>query len=311
MSRRHRARGIEPENMPADIPASGEPCPGQCNREWRAAEATAAAELLAAQREEREPRRLRPHGITPHLGRPYWCTTVPRYDLTGMPVPGAPDHYGCADRIEADLRSLPELAALLTPGPLNTPRDVAELGAGLGIDPPTNSPAWDDIEGVIRWACLLEDRVRTKYEHPPAAITRPLTMPVYEWRWWTAPAPRPGGWRRVQVRREFIGKAEMPRLLGDAVAYLAAELPRILRDADLAVTVGQQIMTRRRSLEQDTGTGRLIHRLPGICMVCKRKGLRRTDGSELVKCPSCGACWDWEHYRLLARGYGHMVRGDV
>jgi hypothetical protein len=206
---------------------------------------------------------------------------------------GAPDHYGCTERIEAALRAIPELAAMLTPGPLNTPRDVADLGgSGRGIDPPTNSPAWDDVEAVIRWAVALEDEIRERYGHPRGGALRALTVHVHD-------------------RRVAIGLKSMPRLLGDAVAYLAREFDRIMHDPDLAVTVGQQIMSRRRSLEQDTGTARLVHRLPGICMVCKRKGLRRADGTELVKCPSCGACWDWEHYRLLARGYGVMVRGEA
>jgi hypothetical protein len=302
-----------------EISDAPHPCPGQCNREWRQAEIIADTERhRAGEHQPPDPRatprrELTDHPHTPQPGRPYWCVTVPRYDLTGAPMSGPPDHYGCADRIEADLRAIPELAAMLTPGKLNTPRDVADLGgSGRGIDPPTNSPAWDDVEGVIRWAVALEDQVRERYGHPPATVTRTLTMPVYERGWWVPPVPRPGGPYRWLVRRVTIPqRVVMPRLLGDAVAYLAREFDRIMRDPDLAVTVGQQIMSRRRSLEQDTGTARLVHRLPGICMVCKRKGLRRADGTELVKCPSCGACWDWEHYRLLARGYGVMVRGEA
>lgn len=300
MSRRRRVRDHQPEvgdiranNIPRNIPGD-RPCPGPCNRQWRAAEAAAATERKQAEEQQRPPdRRILEHTVKLWPGRPYWCVDVPRFDaITGQALDGRPDHHGCTEQIRQDLRAIPDLAAQLTPGQLNTPRDVSEqMGHSTTIDQPTNSPAWDDLEAVIRWAVGLEDQVRAKYGHGSGAVMRSLTASSR-------------GARRV------IGKQEMPRLLGHAIAYLARELDRILRDEQLAVTVGQQILARKRSLEQDTGTGRLVHRLPGLCMACGRKGLRRTDGTELVKCGSCGACWDWDHYQILARGYGVMVRGD-
>ena len=37
--------------------------------------------------------------------------------------------------------------------------------------------------------------------------------------------------------------------------------------------------------------------------------MRRKDGEELVKCRSCGATWDWEHFQMLCRTYAETVKG--
>jgi ribosomal protein L37AE/L43A len=144
------------------------------------------------------------------------------------------------------------------------------MGSTTLVHPPTNSPGWDTADELIRWAIHLEDELRARLGHDD----------------------------RTRAKR---------RDLGSAVRYLATYSTALLSGLD-AEKVGRQIMGRKRDLEQRTGRDRLIHRLPGTCLVCDRKGLQRRDGGDLVRCRSCGATWAWEQYELLARAYADDVR---
>lgn len=245
------------------------PCPGSCNREFRKAEET-------------NPR----HDVVMHPGRPVWCRS-------------------CADRITGDLAAIRDLAANLAPGALNTPRDIRADDRGMGsssgmVHPPTNSPAWDEADELIRWALTLEDELRGRLGQPRADERLVLHAKVRVWR---PPLLHPV-W---EGRTVPVTSAPPQRTLAAAIRYLTAYATALLSGDD-AETIGRQVMRRKRQLEEGTGADRLVHRLPGLCMVCDRKGLQRQDGGELVKCRHCGATWAWEHYERLSKAYADDVR---
>jgi ribosomal protein L37AE/L43A len=206
-----------------------------------------------------------------HPGRPVWCVDVTHVERNRVVV----YHYGCTENILRDLRAISDLAANLAPGALNTPRDIRADDRGLGssgmVHPPTNSPAWDTADELIRWALALEGAVRTRLGHETTSHRQ----------WHT---------------------------LNDAIGYLLTYPTALLADPRTAEAIGNGIRRRKRALEQNTGRDRLIHRLPGTCMVCDRKGLQRPDGGELVKCRHCGATWAWESYERLSKAYAQDVR---
>jgi hypothetical protein len=241
------------------------PCAGPCNRAFREAEETAEAEYRQATIEERD---LDPavmnHDVAFHPGKPVWCRDVTHVDGNHVIV----DHHGCQERILADLVALPDLAANLTPGPLNTPRDIRADDRGMGssgiVHPPTNSPAWDAADDLIRWAVHLEDQLRARLNHDDRGSMT---------------------WRA----------------LDDAIRYLSAYSTALLSGPD-ARQVGKQIMHRKRELEQNTGHDRLVHRLTGGCPRCNRRGrMTRKDGDDLVQCGACHATWDIDHWELLSK----------
>lgn len=244
-----------PVAKPED-PHTDDPCPGPCNREFRAAETEHGNGK---------------HDVPMHPGRPVWCIDVTHVQNNQVIV----DHHGCTQNILRDLRALPDLAANLAPGNLNTPQDIKADDRGMGsttlVHPPTNSPAWDTADELIRWALSLEGYLRGRLGQP------------------------------AKSRQQW-------HTLNDAIAYLLAHPTALLADPTTAETIGKGIRGRKRSLEQNTGHDRLIHRLPGTCMVCDRKGLQRADGGELVKCRHCRAVWAWDSYERLSKAYADDVR---
>ena len=131
-------------------------------------------------------------------------------------------------------------------------------------------PAWDQADEIIRWAVNTEDNLRAHIND-------------------LGRGPRP--WRTLTA----------------AVWYLTSHTTALLSCPD-AVTIGFEALRMARRLTQVTGTDRLIHRLPGACMICDRKSLQREDGKELVKCKACGATWHWDYYQLLAKAYAEQAR---
>lgn len=286
-------------------PLGETPCPGQCNREFRAAEQAAQDELTAAGLEDREPnQQLLNHAVVFHPAQPAWCRDVTHVEGNQVVV----DHPGCTERITADLTKLTDLATDLAPGPLNTPRDVnASSSTSSSIAPPTASPGWDTADELIRWALQLEDDLRERLGHPHAVqplelhikVKVPRPFPSTKGRPWVLPV-----WEGQTVP---VMRVPPPRTLQGAIRYLTAYSTALLSGPD-AEKIGRAIMRRKRQLEQGVGQDRLVHRLPGACMVCDRKGLQRKDGGDLVKCRFCGATWAWEHYELLAKAYADDVR---
>ena len=217
-----------------------DPCPGDCNRAWVAAEHAAFDEG----KKHRPNLSLVNHGVPMVDAAPVWCRE-------------------CQQHITTTIDGFPNLCRTLTPGPLNTGRDVQVGPRVAAIVPPTNSPAWDQADEIIRWAVNTEDALRARI----GDLGR---------------GPRP--WRD----------------LGSAVSYLTLHATPLLCGPD-AVAIGFDALRMSRRLQLVTGTDRVVHRLPGACMVCDRRSLQRSDGDDLVKCRACGACWDFEYYQFLAR----------
>jgi len=224
-------------------------CPGSCNDAWIRAEHIAHDEAKS-----RRPRlELLNHGVPMVEAAPVWCRE-------------------CQQAITDTISKFPALCAGLTPGDLNTGRDV-QLGAHTtAVVPPTNSPAWDQADEVIRWAVNTEDRLRAWIRDPGRGGQRP--------------------WRD----------------LGSAVSYLTLHATPLLCGPD-AVSIGFDALRMHRRLELVTGTDRLVHRLPGACLVCDRRGtLQRKDGDDMVQCKACGACWDIEYYEFLCHAYAAAAK---
>jgi hypothetical protein len=222
-------------------------CPGDCNRAWVAAEKAAWVE---AKKRRPDPGLLN-HGVPMIPAAPVWCRD-------------------CQAAITDTIGKFPDLCAGLTPGDLNTGRDV-QLGAhSAAVVPPTNSPAWDQADEIIRWAVNTEDQLRAHIGD--------------------------------------LGRGPRPwRTLSSAVWYLTSHATPLLCCSD-AVAIGFDVLRMNRRLVQVTGSDRLVHRLPGACMVCNRKSLQREDGDELVKCRACRATWHWDYYQFLAKAHADQVR---
>ena len=266
MSRRRAPRATEPTTYPSAPSAAPErsvsvagdtPCPGPCNRDFRAAE------------EDHEP-----HVVPFHPGRPTWCRDVHAFNDRGEMLPHL-EHDGCHERILKDLSRLPDLATNLAPGQLNTGRTgdtdqaVRFGGARALAHAPSLSPAWDTADLLIRWLVSLEDWTRVRTGHAP--------------------------------------NRERYRTMSEAVTYLTRNGNALLA-APGAERLGQDIMRAHRRLEGLIGQDRLVHRLTEPCPHCARKGMRRNDGDELVRCVVCRAVWDWEHFQHLARTYAENER---
>jgi hypothetical protein len=236
----------------AQTDEDAEACPGSCNDIWINAERAAFNETARAKAEHRPPRPgLLDHQVPMIAAAPMWCRP-------------------CQEHITGVIAAFPDQCEPLTPGPLNTPRDIGtNRPGGAGVNPPTLSPAWDTADEIIRWAVNTEDTLR--------------------------------------ARSGDAGFGQRPwRTLTGAVAYLTGHATALMSCPD-AVAIGFDALKLGRRLTQVTGTDRLVHRLPGTCMVCDRRALQRLDGDDLVKCRACGACWDLERYEFLARAYAHAV----
>lgn len=252
-------------------------CPGPCNRAYRVAEQRADDERAAAKAGHRLPdRAITDHPLTPHLGRPVWCVDVDIFNQAGEAT-GRLEHHGCTNTIIDRLGDLPDFATWLSPGKLNTPRntDIDKTsskggGAKSMAHAPSPSPGWDTADELIRWLVSLEDWLRALVrDDPNPAVFRSMTQ---------------------------------------AVRYLVAHQTPMLADRAEAEQVGLNILATHHRLEHLVGQDRLVHRLTEPCPLCARKGLRRHDGKELVKCMSCRAVWNWDHFEWLARSYAETVR---
>lgn len=199
-----------------------------------------------------------------------WEAAERRHHNTGQthdlqPVPGRPLWcHDCTNTITENLRAIPDLAAHLGSGPLATPpTEIGRLSkADVHVSP---SPSYDLFDEVNRWAIDLEDHLRARLGHP---------LP------------------------------DTSRYLGRSIAYLLGHLSPLLSLDPDGIEAGMSAKSWQRRLTNATGTQRLIHRIPGECprAKCGKRGMmRRHDGDDLVKCTACGACWDVDHWRFLAR----------
>jgi hypothetical protein len=224
-----------------------DPCPGDCNRAWIAAEKTA---WLEAKNRRPDPRFIN-HGTPMVAAAPVWCRE-------------------CQGQIVDAINGFPSQCKDLTPGFLNIGKDAATGPHSTAVIPPSPSPAWDQADEIIRWAVNTEDTLRAHIGDMGRG---------------------PRSWRT----------------LGSAVSYLTLHSTALLCSPD-AVSIGFDALRMSRRLEQVTGTDRVIHRLPGACMVCNRRSLQRKDGDDLVKCKACGATWYWDYFQFLVKSIADKER---
>ena len=222
-------------------------CPGDCNRAWISAEKLSFVE---AKKRRPDPGLIN-HGVPMVPAEPVWCRE-------------------CQTDITETIAGFPRLCIGLTPGDLNTGRDVQVGPRVAAVVPPTNSPAWDQADEIIRWAVNTEDMLRARIGDPGRG-------------------PRP--WRT----------------LSSAVWYLTSHSTPLLCGPD-SVSIGFDVLRMSRRLTKVTGSDKPIHKVPGECMVCDRRSLQRSDGDDLVKCKACGACWDFEYYQFLVKALADEVR---
>ena len=262
MTRHH-----QPPDQPVDEHAE-QPCPGPCNQDFRHAEHDTTDGN---------------HDVPFIPGQPIWCPA-------------------CRDDLTTKLGELPDLAAHMPPGRLNTPRnvDTHESKALKKSTQPTPSPAWDALDDLIRWAVHLEDDTRARVGHTPAG--QPAT--TYRGRL-RSYAPDWEGWHPPLVTPGLIPTGvtvQQPRTLTGAVRYLTGNITAVLSHHDTGETSGRAIRHHHRALTRYTGTDRPTAHIPGQCPACERRGtLRRQDGDDLIKCRVCGATWDWDYYQHLTK----------
>lgn len=320
MSRRHEFAEPEPPTGAASELGGNRatdrehPCPGPCNHAFRAAEQAAIDETLAAKAEERlTDRSITDHDTPFHPGRPVWCVDVPAFNHKGEALDKLA-HHGCHETIVTRLRDLGDLATALAPGRLNTPRNAdidksSSKGGGAKAlsHAPSPSPGWDTADELIRWLVDLEDWLRALVgdDIVPGRVRAVLRVREHHLPPGASGPVGPANGYPVVMTDPTANH----RTLSAALGYLAGHEVALLASPD-AERIGHDILTQHRRLQHLAGLDRLVHRIPEPCPLCNRKGLRRADGDELVKCRSCRATWDWDHFQMLCRTYADDVKAN-
>lgn len=324
MSRRRTAR--TDDTTPTDPPENasnqgenratddGQPCPGPCNHAFRVAEQAAIDETAAAKTEQRlTDRSITDHPTPFHPGRPVWCVDVPTFNHKGEAMDKIA-HHGCHETIVTRLRDLGDLATALTPGRLNTPRNAdidkssSKGGSAKALShAPSPSPGWDTADELIRWLVDLEDWLRGLVGDnlEPARVPAVLRVRTHHREPGTVGPTGPA----IGYRGTVPDPKSTHRTLSAAIAYLAGHETALLASPD-AERIGHDVLTQHRRLQHMAGQDRLVHRIQEPCPLCNRKGMRRRDGEELVKCRSCRATWDWDHFQMLCRTYAEDVKSS-
>lgn len=185
----------------------------------------------------------------------------------------------CQDLIVDAIGRLPELCARLSPGRIARPTgDTDENRRATVTGSPSLSPAWDEIDAVIRFAVDAEDRLRAHLGHS----------------------------NRSRVRH---------RVLTDAVTYLTAQSTAWLC-TPWAAEDGRATLVLARRVEVAAGADRLVHRLAAPCPACEMRGLVETslirdDGADHVSCRICGSSWPEAEYRRLTLVLASAVKDEA
>lgn len=88
--------------------------------------------------------------------------------------------------------------------------------------------------------------------------------------------------------------------------YLLAHITALLC-SPRAAEAGTRILRLHRATQRRIGMDRFVARLDAPCPACDLRGLARDDGSEMIQCRCCNACWSWEDYERLC----HILAEDL
>lgn len=181
----------------------------------------------------------------------------------GDPVEGQPVWCRpCQSRILSAIESLPGLAAGIFQLGHRT-GEVARVGGydtgrtATKVHAPTISPAWEAIDEIVSWAVDQE---------------RWLRSDLYG----GAPRPRWHGGSTEQAADALNGAVTF--LLNHSTPLLCSEWAH-----ELGV-----VTTLARRAERASGLDSYVERLTQLCLACKKPRLIRRDGSDVVRCRSCG-----------------------
>lgn len=289
----------------AGVRASGDPCPGSCNREWRG---------LSLTEQENPDQQIRPV-----LGDPVWCEP-------------------CARRIDRALVELPDLYAHLEADFAARTSLPGEGKATKRPDAPSPSPQVDEQEALTAWATDLEDEIRaargfTARHDPvlrgpahattsvPGAPALAATAPLHRQQAarelrqaqadllaaYAIPDDSPdraSDGRRaaakaavVTAQRRFAVATVAPERrpatdttlvrLTNAVSFVRGNLAWLLA-SEWAVDAGVEIQRRRGRLRELTQTDSGTRHFPRPCPRCDHKALRQQTGETHIECQSCG-----------------------
>ncbi len=180
------------------------------------------------------------------------------------PTRGEPDWCSpCREHIVKAVLRLPVACRALSPGQLvHHPGETGATRRATIVGSPSGSPAYDELDAVLRWAAETEDRLRDRLGHSRITGARRLT---------------------------------------DSCRYLAGWSTAWLCGPD-AHDDGREAVALYRRVVRGTGWDELVHRLDGVrCPVCQCQALFREDGSSEVRCGVCFGTWPEELYRHLTR----------
>ena len=167
----------------------------------------------------------------------------------------------CQEEIVQAVRALPVVCRALSPGRLSRhPGETDATRRATVTGSPSGSPGWDELDAVLRWAAVVEVRLRARLGHAQVVGTRRLT---------------------------------------DTCRYLAAWSTPWLCGPDAHVEGRDAVLLWRRVV-RGTGWDELVHRLDGVrCPACGAHALVREDGASAVSCRVCRNTWSEERYRHL------------
>lgn len=150
------------------------------------------------------------------------------------------------------------------PGRLAPPDRVAFQGRRRRGASPAGSPAWLEVDAVVRWVCGLADEI-AGLVHGPEFSSRCSKGDLTE---------------RVRAATE-------------ACRYVAARLDVVQRmPEDKVEQVRKTVLDTRSRLQSVSGMKMGVRALQDPCPACGRRGLRQADGGGTVSCRACHAVWD-------------------
>jgi hypothetical protein len=200
----------------------------------------------------------------------------------GVAFPG-PLCPGCLVRAAADIAHLPtdyvDLEAELVPGQRGMRARVS--GGATGSAEPLALDVEALQRAIVHTLTLWEEPVREAVGLPDA-VTRGVR----------------DVWAVTVAAGVLAPRIAVLAALGPTLGYaLGPECPPVTRTGVQAVTALRRL--HRRAVTT-LGVPRAIQALPGDCSGCGAAALRRSDGSDTVRCAHCGRRWSLDAYRRYA-----------